>query len=577
MKKIALLFFCTISSMLRCMEQPEFDDAHHELFGLYYLDSEPQSKAFENQENSTRHNQTQKNDDPHYKKFLEDVQNAFAPKVQERQEVFSPPTLQKDSAQIIQIPTSTKAHQSDCLLCKIYTKNPQLNLHKYWYEGSSNFRCDICQLASDNERFPAQHEKTQAHQRALKLQQNELSDHTKIDKNCAIVDQKTTQENTFLKQTKKRKRTDSDEDEENESKDEDYIPEESFFDLSDSNDEYKLVIDEEDSDYNPVKKEKINNKTKKKFSKQIKRKKRKISIDSDEKETFNYQNQNFQEQKELKLSGIPCPECKESFPKNKIDLHKKWHKGKARYICKDCKLASNDKTFLRSHNESKAHLIATNQYDSKNLIPCTYKDCTETFVNEANLKSHIKLIHESQTIYICGICKYKTKRPIILDRHKKAPHIPQKCFFCPTTSGSLGEHLQHLIEKHNNKTECDLCHHKAKTPRALRQHMIRRHSEKTSRKHHPEKPKDKIIKCTIGNCIYTEYNNSITRHQQCNHGDYPCFICDMQTGSSGALKQHINEKHKDLKECLKCDRIFETPLKLREHMRRKHLKKESKK
>jgi hypothetical protein len=54
----------------------------------------------------------------------------------------------------------------------------------------------------------------------------------------------------------KRKRTDSDEDEENESKDEDYIPEESFFDLSDSNDEYKLVIDEEDSDYNPVKKEK---------------------------------------------------------------------------------------------------------------------------------------------------------------------------------------------------------------------------------------------------------------------------------------------------------------------------------
>ena len=143
-------------------------------------------------------------------------------------------------------------------------------------------------------------------------------------------------------------------------------------------------------------------------------------------------------------------------------------------------------------------------------------DCGKVFDFEIFLKRHQSFNHPKQGFLSCHLCAKKVPR-VRMNTHLSVHHdigLTRKCKQCDFVS-TLGNLKNHVLEHHNEKVECDVCHE------VFRASVIRQH------KRHAH-----II------------------------GRIKCNYCESTCGSKSDLVKHIrnvHEREKNLKQCPHCD------------------------
>ena len=143
-------------------------------------------------------------------------------------------------------------------------------------------------------------------------------------------------------------------------------------------------------------------------------------------------------------------------------------------------------------------------------------DCGKVFDFELFLKRHQSFNHPKEGFLSCHLCTKKVPR-VRMNKHLSTHHdigITRKCKQCDFVS-TLGHLKNHILEHHNEKVECDICH--------------------------------EVFKASV-----------IRQHKRLAHiiGRVKCDLCSMTFRSKWGVRQHIRQVHereKNLKQCPHCD------------------------
>ena len=162
-------------------------------------------------------------------------------------------------------------------------------------------------------------------------------------------------------------------------------------------------------------------------------------------------------------------------------------------------------------------------------------------MQERNLKSHIRQIHESEPL-LCDQCDYKTQREDTLKKHKMNKHgSPEKrnnlnkieCDACDFTTTRLDGLREHKLSVHQGiRYNCPQCAKTFTQERNMKMHVRMIHERKT------------ILSCD--QCDYTtSWKDSLHQHIKTKHEGvvYECPICLRALASSRQVQQHIKTVH----------------------------------
>lgn len=203
------------------------------------------------------------------------------------------------------------------------------------------------------------------------------------------------------------------------------------------------------------------------------------------------------EAQDRRLSNrVQCDICKKMLHKGWIGGHMKNHFNLKEYVCNICEKRFNVKRLLTLHTEG--HLNPK----------CPF--CDKCFAGNANLRKHIKSVHDKLKRYKCKICDGMFPFLHRLKAHMRSHtgEQPYKCTICNkcfSLAASLRKHRQAVHEK-LRPYKCEICDHEFFGSIALKIHM---------RKHTGEKP-------------------------------YKCKICDKCFSLNANLRKHIKAIHEKL-------------------------------
>ncbi|XP_059616325.1 zinc finger protein 79-like [Phlebotomus argentipes] len=211
---------------------------------------------------------------------------------------------------------------------------------------------------------------------------------------------------------------------------------------------------------------------------------------------------------------------------------------KTNYYCRICKELQKNKYEMERHQM---------KHNGKSL-KCNF--CDVEYSCRANLRRHIKQVHEKRRDHICMICNKAFSQAINLKTHMSV----------------------HELER---KYECDTCHKAFKHPKGLTLHKYT-HIPPEERS---ESVKKALIRSQRGNqkrlyvCpICGKTSNYLTRHLEhirshTGEKPYKCNHCDKSFGNHNTLRSHvrIHTGEKPYK-CETCGATFRQGSHLRGHM-----------
>lgn len=144
---------------------------------------------------------------------------------------------------------------------------------------------------------------------------------------------------------------------------------------------------------------------------------------------------NAREHSELKYW---CDECPDEDGEGKLGFKTleqlRQHVKKAHISCTFCNRSFSDRDKMDAHIEAEHSKATLNERKS---VVCTYEGCTKSFVKPANLKTHIRSVHEGYR-FICG--------EIDVSSTADLSHWPpsEGCGDSFTTKGNLEKHIRHV-------------------------------------------------------------------------------------------------------------------------------------
>ena len=201
------------------------------------------------------------------------------------------------------------------------------------------------------------------------------------------------------------------------------------------------------------------------------------------------------------------------------------------YSCTECPYSCHD--YQSCHNKHTA------THEDK-PFKCEMSGCKYAGATMANLKAHIRSMHDFQNWHMCSICDYKARRKFLLDAHlaKHSEEKPFKCDICDfTTTLQVYLHIHkkavHSIDK---PYKCKSCEKSFIKEQGLIRHI---------RTHTAEKP----YKCDA--CPYkTAYNKGdVITHKMYKHSyekPLKCQFCLYACVQLRELNRHVRRMHHDL-------------------------------
>lgn len=303
-----------------------------------------------------------------------------------------------------------------------------------------------------------------------------------------------------------------------------------------------------------------------------------------------------QKKKECKLSLLKCSECDEKFKYRRHYL--KHILGHNDNNCRYCEEKFSTWALYKNHLKEKHPDIKM----ERDLIPCRF--CAMSFRRHLGLYNHYQvehskgkfvclscglllptkekfkehsLVHESEKIWKCKICKMKFYRRQQLlfhvSVHKSGTY---KCLTCDITVTSKVDLYKHKKDGHEvkgpePKFECEICHKVFKKNVVLKNHMATHSLEKkyyckycvksfrtmdALQKH--EKRKSHFEKAKI---ILPE-----SKYEKVYEDKLICESCGKQYKTQRELTWHLRV-HKSIYECDECKKTFTLKVNLTKHIR----------
>ena len=110
------------------------------------------------------------------------------------------------------------------------------------------------------------------------------------------------------------------------------------------------------------------------------------------------------------------------------------------------------------------------------------KICDGSFKNKAQIKRHMRQIHNKEISYSCKYCENTFENCRNLTKHVKSTHKTSEsyaCDICEKQYPSIKSLTKHMIYVHDRLSpKCDLCNKRFAEPCALRIHIERSHEKK---------------------------------------------------------------------------------------------------
>ncbi|CAF4942877.1 unnamed protein product [Pieris macdunnoughi] len=146
-----------------------------------------------------------------------------------------------------------------------------------------------------------------------------------------------------------------------------------------------------------------------------------------------------------------CDQCQKIFDNQyALDIHKKIHSRKEKYICDECAKCFGTKQHL---------IIHLRMHTGVKPFKCT--KCDKSFSTNSNLKSH-KVVHSDEKMFYCVECNKSFKSEKSLKRHfaTTSKHVDEKMYSCAdcmklfTSAVSLSSHRR---STHLSTSKCFIC------------------------------------------------------------------------------------------------------------------------
>ena len=160
-----------------------------------------------------------------------------------------------------------------------------------------------------------------------------------------------------------------------------------------------------------------------------------------------------------------CDSCDKVFNSHKTFLSHMWTQHQSenwKIQCLDCPLKFPTKRHLLIH-QSKIH---------GNQIKCSL--CVKMFSSDANVREHIKNVHNSSKKYFCEHCGKKFSAKPYLKAHLKQHMEPRDMKKCPICDKEVtSRHLSQHVRSHDSttwKNQCSICSEKFLTLYKLYEH-----------------------------------------------------------------------------------------------------------
>ena len=191
--------------------------------------------------------------------------------------------------------------------------------------------------------------------------------------------------------------------------------------------------------------------------------------------------------------------------------------------------------------------------------------CEKSFVRNWVLKKHNQVVHQKDQIEIqCDKCPKTFKNQNYLKKHKEIHKERQKKFvctenFCNASFYEIKGLNQHVNEIHKNikSHKCGSCYKMFSRKWVLKVHFQKNHAE--------TKVAESI--CDICDKKFADLENHMINAHTTKDGRYICNFCGATYFKLRDLKGHKTRLHNSSKLlCDICDLVFQTNLKLKEHM-----------
>ncbi|XP_045526973.1 zinc finger protein 184-like isoform X2 [Pieris brassicae] len=146
-----------------------------------------------------------------------------------------------------------------------------------------------------------------------------------------------------------------------------------------------------------------------------------------------------------------CDQCQKIFDNQyALDIHKKIHSRKEKYICDECAKCFGTKQHL---------IIHLRMHTGVKPFKCT--KCDKSFSTNSNLKTH-KVVHSDEKMFYCVECNKSFKSEKSLKRHfaTTSKHVEEKMYSCAdcmklfTSAVSLSSHRR---SRHLSTNKCFIC------------------------------------------------------------------------------------------------------------------------
>ena len=343
---------------------------------------------------------------------------------------------------------------------------------------------------------------------------------------------------------------------------------------------------------------------------------------------------------------IICHICSnESNSQDAHARHVKSHQKGSKWICKQCRKSCESEEELIDHIKNYPHVLHKCEICSKEMKtydqlykhrsfhtkPHKCKYCQKSFSSLYNKKSHEDGIHLGVK-HDCQVCSKTFKYSSALTKHMKKHQgdFSHQCKYCPMSfldkwskkkhelrhtskkdakcphcdqeffKTDLDRHIRavHLKEK---KFECEHCGkkffctykmkqhveklHVKKDPNAIKQHQCelcqKRFAYRSSYTRHLKRHQDGKMPCPHCSKIYPKYY--LREHIKSVHLDekkYKCDNCDKKFYGASKLRQHVKKRHQrknetNMYKCDICSKDFETSTALNRHMEEQNCNVES--
>ncbi|XP_053688595.1 zinc finger protein 595-like [Sabethes cyaneus] len=227
-----------------------------------------------------------------------------------------------------------------------------------------------------------------------------------------------------------------------------------------------------------------------------------------------------------------CDQCPKRFMlQQRLEAHKRTHKGLKPYECEICQRTFAGFTYLLFHRSQK-------HSGEKVFLPCEHPGCEQQFSTRYALKRHTQRVHDPTfvpeiTIFVCDTCgkTFASKGNLKKHQYTHTPsEMPFVCGICSKqfpTSNKLKEHnLRHEGVKNHTCPHCGL---RKTTMHELRQHIKHMHA-------HP-----RSVACEMCPRRFNDVG-SLNIHVRIVHlGEkrHKCTVCEWAFGRSDHLKRHM--------------------------------------